>query len=1529
MARIPRKWMPLVGGSLAIVFWLASGPSDLSAQQRQRQLIPRLRVETDKTLDDGIDNVFVPADRAAQKKLLEARRLLDEGRFAEAVRNLGAILEEPEDFLVQPNKSSPGYQSLKAEARQLIGRLPKEGRNAYELEYGARARRMLDEALQSGNVSQLEEVWRRFVYTRSGDAAAFLLAENYFAHHQPLAAALILQRLLEAGSAAEEMEPNLSLTAAVCWLQAGMPERARQTLTSLRDRHPTLRVAVGGQEVPIFTDHAKAVEWLVALIGSQQALTPAAADGWLMFRGDAARNASAGGSAPLLNMRWRVPATDDPLAASTIAQYEKTYAEEARPVLPALHPLAVGNVLLMRTLQNLWAIDIATGKRLWNVPENDAAELPAGTSPRDVQMRQNYLAAMISQRLWSDTIYGTLSSDGRSVFSVEDLEQESTPGAAQVFRRVGGFGRRRLVLAAGVGIMSNNDSSSCNRLAAHEIRSGKLLWQLGGPAGQYAPRQPDTFFLGPPLPLMGQLYVLAETGTVIRLLALDAATGNLLWSQQLASAEQHSLDESSRRSASVSPSYADGILVCPTAAGAVVGVDLATRSLLWGYCYNQSQPANRRNNGFIFVGGGAVVADSSNTQWVDASATITAGRVLLTPLESDQLYCLSLIDGKLSWKCPRGNDLYVACADAEKVVLVGRGGVRARRLTDGKPVWDGRNVAFSENSYPSGRGFLSGSCYFVPLSNAEVVAVDLALGRIVQVSKCRQGTVPGNLICHQGKVISQGLEAVDAYGELKAVREEVDQRLAANPKDPEALSLHGEILLDEGKRSAAIASFRQAYALDTDPRTRELFRDALLGGLRTEFSAYRTSGTEIERLLDDPSQWATYLRLMAGGLRQADEAAAALGYYEKLIDLEPGRRPLDQLSKTRSVRRDRWLRRELADLRGQAKGPTAEQMDRAVEARLKAAQAAAAVEPLQQFCDYFGELPAAAAARSELVRRLEKAGRLLEAELTAPSVAAAKSAGHDTAKHDSPWPKGLIETTEAPTRNGLMAGYGRTGIDLRGSPDPFFRDCSLQFDQNRQTVIAMDGWGRKQWEVSLTQGRQPQAFPYGPWTQARGDGHLLLVSLGSRIVAIDTLGSKPGAAPKLLWSQDLTGADLDQANRQAAVQFGGGWPWQFQQQLGRLQGQSSLLGAVGHQYVCAQRLRNLLAVDPRNGEILWIRQDMPQGCLLFGDDEYVFALPNDREEATVLRAADGERVGTRKVPRLAHRQKLPSGEESVVFSRFEETCLATLGRNLLIWWPEANRRLLTLVDPLEGRDLWAGKSFSANARTCVVDDEAVGVMEPGGRFVLVSLSDGRTIADVKLEAEPTLMDISLVRSGEQYLLLTNSALLGGRMPNMQPMHSYLSKAVYRGKLYAFDRQGNLAWPAPAEVGPQCMLLDQPSHLPVICFACQRYDQRNGQMRFKVSLLMIDKRTGKAVFTWETNEPTNIFQIVGDGAKKTIDVVLQQKTLRLAFTDKPIPPPAAKPAKPAAKTNSARALWNAIQKVLVPGDDSESEEEESP
>ena len=291
--------------AVAVMATLAADAWGQVRQNPQRPVpVPSRRVQPGAAADEDLaEAVFVPADRHTLQRLADSRKLLAEGRFGEAVRYLGDILDAPEDFFYQPEKNSAVHRSLMTEARRLVGQMPLAGREMYELQYGARARRMLDEALAAGNVPALAEVSRRFFHTRSGYQATFLLGLYHFDHGRPSLGAATLQRLREAGPYAEEMEPGLSLMMAACWIQAGAAEKARDVLVALRARQPALRVAVAGREVPLFTNDAEAVDWFVRATGVGAAAGSAENDQWLMFRGDATRTAISSGGAPLLNLR--------------------------------------------------------------------------------------------------------------------------------------------------------------------------------------------------------------------------------------------------------------------------------------------------------------------------------------------------------------------------------------------------------------------------------------------------------------------------------------------------------------------------------------------------------------------------------------------------------------------------------------------------------------------------------------------------------------------------------------------------------------------------------------------------------------------------------------------------------------------------------------------------------------------------------------------------------------------------------------------------------------------------------------------------------------------------------------------------------------------------------------------------------------------------------------------------------------------------------------------------------------------------
>jgi len=1488
------------------VLWVVFLPTFLAAGWLLL-FLPAYAQNTPNSADDTevVESVFAPPDRHALKKLTDAQRLVTEGRYREAARLLGDILQSSEDYFFQPDKKVAVYRSLKAEAENLIGRMPREGQESFELQYGAQARQMFNEALAEGNLSRLAEVSRRFFHTRAGYQATLLLGLDHFDHNRPLAGALVLQRLLSAPVAREELEPTLSLNLAACWLRAGMSEKAREVLLALRRRDENLRVTVGGREVSLFGENEDPVAWLSALMEKPTNGLLSAVDDWLLFRGDACRNATATGSAPLLNFRWRVPIVDEPIASSTLNQYRRLFSENGIAGLPALHPLAVDDVLLIRTLANLQAVDIATGKRLWEAPLEEV-DAEVGESPAaGEQNRAAMLATLWGHRLWNDLTYGTLSSDGRSVFSVEDpdLVQETSPAAVR--RGVMVVGGGPMVIIRRVG----EQTAAFNRLAARDIHNGKLIWELGGPPGPRELPLAGRFFLGPPLPLMGHLYVLAEAKNEIQLLALEASTGNLLWSQSLAVIDQNG-SEFSQHWAGLSPSYAEGVLVCPTSAGAVVGVDLATRSLLWGVCYEQDRSSVRRR-------GRVQLPNETTSGWSDTIVTISGDRALLTPSESSWLYCLNLFNGELLWKCPRQNGIYLACVADGKAVLVGSNSIRAVRLEDGQPAWDGREQPLPENTQPSGRGFRIGeNRYFLPLSNATVAVVDLETGEITATIRSRKGVVPGNLICHRGKVFSQGLEGVDAYLQLDAAKAEAERRLKADAADADALSLQGELLLESNRPTEAVAALRRAYELKPSPRTRDLLRDALLDGLQHDFAVYRQWSDELKRLLEEDGEQATFFRLMALGLRQEGRWGEAFQYLEQLADLATKELPLEKIGAEHYVRRDRWLQGQLTDLLAAADKESTQVIEQAISERQKTVLASSSLESLQRFVACFGNLPIIEPAKAELIRRLKAAGRVLDAEILSGKPETERPPAKQSA---ADWPQGKVEKASTPTKNPGALPYNRQVLELRGDREPWFHDLQFRVDQNRRNLIALNGLGQEQWQVSFVEKDRPENVIFNPsWINLYAKGRVLFFSLGWKMLAIEA--PLPGGEPRVLWQKSFSGdslssLDFNQPNVMA-VPFG-------VQQITLVNNQANPLGPVNRAGVFCLQYNDVVALDPGTGETLWVRSDLSNVCDLFGDEEHLFVLRSDQEEAVLLRAVDGQLLGTRKIPRQKYHQGMPDGKVREVYSRLENNCLTTVGRKLLLFTAEGANQVLKLLDPLDGREVWSYKKPAPSARAALVkNDDAVAVMEPGGRLAILNLADGTIRFEQQLEPEPNLMGLTVFRSGEQYFVVTSNNADPRKNINLAPLPGQQSRSllpIYEGRLYALDKTGKLFWPAPCKVENQYLLAEQSDSLPVVIFAVQMYQQKLlGQGQWRVRLLCVDKRNGRKVYEEEFSNLTGVFAVSGDLEKKTIDLTMQHTTVKLTFSDKPLPPLSEAKSSPAGSTSGSenlRALWNAVLRAL--------------
>lgn len=165
------RWRVRAGAILWLAFWgLATGGGPACLGQN-----PVGGRGEGSPQTEAAESIFMPAERSLLMLLDRTHLLLDEGRYAEAVRCLDTILGGREDYFFKPDRDAPVHRSLKSEARRLLGSMPARGLESYELQFGAIARQGLNEAVESGNIDLVAEVARRYFHTVAGYEATYLV----------------------------------------------------------------------------------------------------------------------------------------------------------------------------------------------------------------------------------------------------------------------------------------------------------------------------------------------------------------------------------------------------------------------------------------------------------------------------------------------------------------------------------------------------------------------------------------------------------------------------------------------------------------------------------------------------------------------------------------------------------------------------------------------------------------------------------------------------------------------------------------------------------------------------------------------------------------------------------------------------------------------------------------------------------------------------------------------------------------------------------------------------------------------------------------------------------------------------------------------------------------------------------------------------------------------------------------------------------------------------------------------------------
>jgi len=1485
-----------------------------------------------------LSNVMLPTDRQSTRHLSQADQLVTAGQYGDAALLLDRILSSKEDAFVHSTSNKSEYQSVKSEALRRIGTLSAEGLASYRLQFGARAQNMLDDAIERGDFELLESLSRRYFHTLAGYEATLLLGQHCLDAGRPQQAAVILRRLIDNPQAEKVYGADLYALAATSWLRAGHSDRAAEVITTLRQRYPGKTISIAGKPIGPFPSDKAAIAWFENEFALPASETLPEQKDWTVFRGNASRTAASDGGRPILTPRWRQRMAG-PGTETLVQNIQEHFATTREIALPSLQPLAIGDVVLARTVSDLVAVDFRTGRLVWQArtQESDAlSHVLELSNSRNHGQETAPLVELLRQRLWRDAIYGTISSDSERVFVIEDVSPyfESPPRLIApriIFRRQD---VRQEVVPVG------------NRLAAFELKTeGKLVWQLGGADGEDAQLE-SAFFLGAPLPVDGQLYVLAEIKNGIRLLVLDAATGKVNWSQHLADVERDAMYDAIWRLTGATPSLADGVVVCPTGAGAVVAVDVGKRCLLWAYKYPLSTNAADVRMGFRVL---QQRQQSDNDHWQDGSVTISEGRVLLTPVQSDKLYCLDLHTGKLQWERPRDEGLYVASVHDGRAIIVAQGAARGEArgwleaidLASGKRSWDHDACLLPEDSVPSGRGFYADGFYYLPLTSAEVAKIDLENGQIVDRRRSRDGVVPGNLICHRGNVISQSGSFLDAFYQVEPLREQVAKRLADNADDAEALAHRGELALEDGDLDTAIESFRRSFAIDRNELAREKLIENLLIALAEDFEFYESVAPELDALIAEPVQRTSYYRVMAEGLHASGRRSEALSFYLKLVDLDLNQAEMLELDADLEVRIDRWIQTQLIQLAKDATVSERSEIDEVIASHKSLLDQNAREEDLRRFLRHFGDVGDHDDVRLRLAKTLLDQDNLLECEALAMRLEESSNPTHRRAANalmakllrragrdddaepycrrlqsqwpdvvcldgktgtqvleelnsggaalvpkttTRDWPAGKVVVEKLPRDEGVNRGVSLAAFRFGDGAEPFFQNVDVMLEVQGPAIVGRDGLGRETFRAGLGEGAREIAgltrSPSHDVRRATARGHLLICSLGEQVAALDTLGKAEAADGELLWRKNLT-SEFELANsrrRVVAIRAPGGF-----RRVRVTNGNDVSLGTLGpvtvHGAIFAQT-NDVFCVDSLTGEEAWIVHNMTPGSELFGDDDYLFIVPPDSGrndvEATVVRTRDGRRLGQRSIP--------PAKER-----------LAFVGRRLLQMTETGGKLTVRLYDPWSRKNVWEPLIFPGDSKIDLVDEHAVAVMQRSGLFQMFSVKDGTNIISQQLEREPTLTMVRVEKTRDHYLLLVahGAPQPGNNQERIYPIEmDSRGFPLFTGRIYLFDRKsGEPVWPAPVVLQNRGWLFSQPIDLPVITFAEQHGSRRpNGQRTNNLSLMCLDKRTGRLVFQESgLSNSDRPLSWTCDVDEKTVTLSMRNGARRMTFTDEPISP----------------------------------------
>lgn len=562
------------------------------------------------------------ADQSLLDLMTDLDRHAEKGLWEKAFLSIDPLFDSAQASMIPLGGGR--YVPMRERLWLRLATLPPDGRDAFSLFYDAKARQMMQELTAPEAVGLQEELpaaehlFERYFMTSVGVEAADRLGDLYFEAGRFDEAEHCWRAILDYRSGGGIDDVQLQAKRLTAMARAGRADLYAALAEALPQRYPDASVTAGGDRV-LLADY---IARLQAYLPEDQGTSADVATGPELLSPGLPRDDVA--------IAWRSRFLSEK-GKSSIEEAVRNWWGAAASGLTDSVPATTCDQerLYGNWLGSVFAIDLATGKLLW-------ATTPFGEVPGKVQ---------------------ELMNSGRAT------------GGQYSIDVVNG------VVIATLIPMENVNWNEPYRLWAIDAESGKVLWK-----SQSVSELGDASFVGRPLAYADSLLQVSHEGDdpKLTLLALEPRSGKRLWQLPLGTATMSNNYRGNLTSPVPSMIRRDDLLYVLTNNGALIAIDLESRSMRWAVTFPPPPAAdeNMRWNG----GGetahtqrpGTVVRDGSTLYVKEAG-----GRRVLA---------ISADDGEILWDHAAAPESVIVGCDEAHLYLLGDG-LLARSKTSGVADW--------------------------------------------------------------------------------------------------------------------------------------------------------------------------------------------------------------------------------------------------------------------------------------------------------------------------------------------------------------------------------------------------------------------------------------------------------------------------------------------------------------------------------------------------------------------------------------------------------------------------------------------------------------------------------------------------------------------------------------------------------------------------------------------------------------------------------------------------------------------------